>query len=78
MTHDFAYSLATVLAFPVVTQMLAPSKATPTGRPPTLNVPRVTPSLARSFVTVPLAVSSAGASVDRQPYRLKHPSGPTS
>jgi len=36
-----------------VTQILAPSKATPYGEPGTLNVPRVLPSAARSLLIVP-------------------------
>jgi hypothetical protein len=34
------------------TQTFAPSKATSKGRVPTLKVPRLTPSIARSFVTL--------------------------
>lgn len=34
------------------TQILAPSKATPTGVPPTLNVPRLAPSVDRSLVAL--------------------------
>ena len=46
------YSLLTVLLPSFVTQMLAPSKATPIGLAPTLKVPCRSPSLARNLVAV--------------------------
>jgi hypothetical protein len=48
------YSLVTLLSLPFATQMLAPSKAIPSGVVPTPNVPRLAPSLARSLVTLSL------------------------
>src|SRR5262249_42630195 len=39
------------------TQMLVPSKAVPTGFLPTLNVPRIVPSLVRTLLTVAAWVS---------------------
>src|SRR5437899_2822619 len=42
----------TVLLPPFVTQMLAPSKATPVGFVPTAKVPSIVPVLARSLVTL--------------------------
>lgn len=44
-----------MVAKPFVTQMLAPSKATPTGPVPAAKVPSRAPSLARSLVTLLLA-----------------------
>jgi hypothetical protein len=41
-----------VLPLEIVTQMLAPSKATPRGFVPALNVPKLAPSPARSLVTL--------------------------
>ena len=46
------YSFDTVLLSWFDTQMLAPSKATPRGPPPTPKVPRIVPSRARSLVTL--------------------------
>src|SRR6266852_917062 len=46
------YSFETELLTLFVAQMLAPSKATPTGFVPTGNVPSTAPSLARSLVTL--------------------------
>ena len=46
------YNFETVVPPKFATQMLAPSKATPSGSLPTLNVPRVAPVLAFNFVTV--------------------------
>jgi len=46
------YSFETVLPLVFTTHILVPSKATPTGPLPTLNVPIFVPSLARSLVTV--------------------------
>jgi hypothetical protein len=46
------YSLLTVLLPWFATQMLAPSKAMPAGWFPTLKLPSLAPSLARSLVTV--------------------------
>src|SRR5205807_2284936 len=48
------YSLLTVLVPLFATQMLAPSNPTPIGLLPTEKVPRLAPSLARSWVTVVL------------------------
>ena len=47
----FGYSLETVLLPAFVTQMLAPSNATPKGNRPTPKVSSTLPSLARSLVT---------------------------
>ena len=46
------YSFETVLLLKLVTQILAPSKAMPTGADPALKVPSNLPSLARSLVTL--------------------------
>jgi hypothetical protein len=45
------YNFETVVPPKFVTQMLAPSKATPAGSDPTVNVARVAPVVAFNFVT---------------------------
>jgi hypothetical protein len=53
-TAEFiVHSFDTVPSQEFATHMLAPSKATPLGQAPTLNLRRKAPSLARNSVTTP-------------------------
>src|SRR5204863_382553 len=69
---SLARSLVTMLPPVFVTQMLAPSKATPRGSGSTANVPSVVPSLARSLVTLLLSkfVTQMLAPSKATPYGL--------
>ena len=53
---SLARSFVTVSPLRLATQMLVPSKASPTGKPPTAKTPSCAPSLARSLVSVSSSV----------------------
>jgi hypothetical protein len=69
-----ARSFVTLSLERFATQMLEPSKATPQGRTPAGNVPRLAPSEARSFVTLSLLKS---ATQMLEPSKAHHGEKPT-